>query len=181
MSSQVLVVIVVLVGIALWSWQRSGRRSVPIVSGRNHSFCDQAISAAFETFGIAVNSEGAGFGLQAREFGINAAKSAGIPGSAVVYAISTGILAKYVESNNIPQNQIPALQLHIAHTIADVLALDHEDVWTTGRAIAQSRGPLGFLVHKAHQDGFGVTTEAHDSDVLKDLILNAMHEAHQFD
>ena len=67
-----------------------------------------------------------------------------------------------------------ALLFYGSSLLADSFKLSGEDLWDRSGKLMGVRGPLGFLMQKAKQDGVSLPHEVQEGSVLAGLLIDAI-------
>ncbi len=173
-----LMVITVLVVVGAISWYRSGKKAeLDLLTVQDKLTTKGCIQMALQMLGSALEPQSANTPADAIAAAERALDDQGMSYAIVVNVLSMGFLGGYIAKKQLSPERTKALMLHSASVLADSFKLRVEDIWDRSGELVKVRGPLGFLMQKAMEDGVSLPGEVHDGSPLVGLLIDAVKQA----
>ena len=178
MDQKPFLVVAVIGAIAAISWYLSSKKTVMnLVTTQDKLTTKGAIQMALQMLGSALEPHSAEYPSDSIAAGKRAIEDRGMSCAVVVNVLVMGFLGGYIAKNQLSSDRAQALMLHGSTLLADSLKLSGEDLWNRSGELVKVRGPLGFLLQKAQNDGVSLPSEVQEGSVLAGLLIDAVKQA----
>lgn len=178
MDQKILMVIAVLVAIGLYRWYQIGKKTLmDLVTPQDKLTTKGCMQMALQMLGSALEPHSAKSPADAIAAGETALEDRGMSCAIVVNVLMMGFLGGYSTKNQLSSDRAGALMLYGSTLLADSLKLSGELLWDRSGELLKVRGPLGFLMQKAMQDGVSLPSEVQEGSFLAGLLIDAVKQA----
>lgn len=135
------------------------------------------IQMALQMLGSALEPSSAKSPAGAVAVGERAVEDRGMTGAIVVNVLTMGFLGSYASKHQLSSDRTQALLLHGSTLLADSFKLSGSELWDRSGELIKIRGPLGFLMQKAVEDGVSLPNEVQEGSALAGLLVDAVKQA----